>query len=767
MIQETLQAFSALEQFDLYYRTLCAVLFNFAQSGHPGGSISSGKIVSSLLFGGMKYNFMNPEQPEADLLVYAAGHKALGLYAMWAARDEMIRVGSPELLPENFSRRLRLEDLLGFRRNPTQNTPLFNQFSVKALDGHPTPLTPFVKIATGASGVGVPMAFGLAFGALKYYDPNAPIVNVLEGEGGMTPGIVQEALAAAASANLWNVVLHVDWNNASIDSDCVCREGKKRGDYVQWDPVKLLRVHGWKVFFVPEDADWAQITTAQQDAVTHSQKKRQPSAIVYRTEKGRKYGISGRKSHGAGHKFCSPEYYAALEEFEKTFQVQFPHSDGKGLTPVEKEQLNWDTLLIFRQVADEHPELSHFVSNKVAESATLLQQTNRKPWQIGTTSLESLYHSNGTIEATEIPPSLKLKPGTKTTLRGELGNTLAYLNKRLDGPIVVGAADLLDSTSVSLINEGFPNGFFNAVTNPDSQLVAVGGICEYALGAFMAGLSAYGHHIGVTASYAAFIAALEHVPARLHCIGQQARFKYSGEAYRTFIMVCGHAGLLTGEDGPTHADPQALQLLQENFPPGMLITLTPWDPQELWPLTVVGLKARPAMLAPFVTRPAEVVLDREKLGLPPATAAISGIYQFRVANPQKEPYHGSIIIQGSAVAYEFLTYVLPRMDENGYRMNVYYVSSLELFNLLPLEEQQRILSEARQLEVMGISDFTMPTLYRLVTSQFGRSHSLCAGDFYPGSGSASMVLQEMGLDGPSLLSAIQQYVLDREVSKQF
>ncbi len=50
------------------------------------------------------------------------------------------------------------------------------------------------------------------------------------------------------------------------------------------------------------------------------------------------------------------------------------------------------------------------------------------------------------------------------------------------------------------------------------------------------------------------------------------------------ILVCAHAGLKTGEDGPTHADPQALQLLQENFPAGTAVTLTPWEPQEIWPL---------------------------------------------------------------------------------------------------------------------------------------------------------------------------------------
>ena len=34
----------------LCYRTLCSVMFNHASSGHPGGSISSGRIVQSLVF---------------------------------------------------------------------------------------------------------------------------------------------------------------------------------------------------------------------------------------------------------------------------------------------------------------------------------------------------------------------------------------------------------------------------------------------------------------------------------------------------------------------------------------------------------------------------------------------------------------------------------------------------------------------------------------------------------------------------------------------
>ena len=94
----------------------------------------------------------------------------------------------------------------------------------------------------------------------------------------------------------------------------------------------------------------------------------------------------------------------------------------------------------------------------------------------------------------------------------------------------------------------------------------------------MATTSAWG------SSYAAFIAPLGHIAARLHAIGAQARQSLSGDPYKPMILVCAHAGLKTGEDGPTHADPQPLQLLQENFPRGTMITLTPWEPQEMWPL---------------------------------------------------------------------------------------------------------------------------------------------------------------------------------------
>jgi transketolase len=746
-----------LDDFDLWYRTLCAILYNFASSGHPGGSISSGHMVAAALIETMDYNIGDPDQPDADLISYAAGHKALGLYAMWASRNEMVKIGRPDLLPED-SKQLRLEDMLGFRRNPVHDTPLFKKFKAKPLDGHPTPLTPFLKLATGPSGVGVPSSLGLALGALDRYGKDAPKVHIIEGEGGMTPGRVSEAAAAASAGQYSNVIMHIDWNQASIDSNSVCRDGDKPGEYVQWNPMEFFYMHDWNVIRVPDGFDFDMVIRAQKMAKEGLSD--QPTAIVYRTTKGWKYGIEGKDSHGAGHKFGSEGYYQAVREFEKRFDVELPrHREEK--TPEEQERLYYDTLMVLRKVAESEKQIAEYVGEKMAKSKENLEKLNRRPRE-NCANLNIIY-TDSSLDSKTIPDELKLEPGTATTLRGELGKTLGYLNKKTNGGFIAGAADLLGSTSVNKLGAGFPDGFYNFVSNPDSRLISAGGICEDALGAIMTGLSSYGFNIGVTASYAAFIAALEHIAARVHCISQQARHDFAGDPFKTFIMICGHAGLKTGEDGPTHADPQALQLLQENFPAGKSITLVPWDPQELWPLVMEGLKKRPAVLAPFVTRPNETVVDREKYKLPSATAAIDGVYQFRKADPKSKEYHGSIILQGSAVTNDFVTYVLPRLDESGYNMNVYYISSAELFSMLPDRKKHEILPEKIMGEAMGITGFTMPTMYRWITSELGRKYTINSfvRGIYPGSGKAEVVMKEVGLNGPAQWDSIQKYITAR------
>ena len=222
------------------------------------------------------------------------------------------------------------------------------------------------------------------------------------------------------------------------------------------------------------------------------------------------------------------------------------------------------------------------------------------------------------------------------------------------------------------------------------------------------------------------------------------------------ILVCAHAGLKTGEDGPTHADPQALQLLQEDFPRGTAVTLTPWEPQEVWPLLATALAQRPALIAPFVTRPSETVLDRAALGLAPAAAAATGVYLLRAPAGTADV---TVVLQESAVTYAFVEEALPLLLRQGVDARVYYVASAELFDGLSQDEQTAIFPDVHAREAMGITGFTLPTMMRWVTSAEGRAatlHPYLKGH-YLGSGQGDVVLAEAGLDGESQARAIRRY----------
>ncbi len=752
------------ETLDLIYRSLCALLYNYVpMSGHPGGSISSGRFVAAILFDALDYDFARPDREDADVISYAAGHKAMGLYAMWALRDEIVRLGAPALLPANLRYRLRLEDLLGFRHNPTTRTPLFLKFGTKALDGHPTPATPFVKLSTGASGVGVASSLGLALGARDYFGPNAPRVHIVEGEGGLTPGRVAEALAAAGTASLDNVILHLDWNQASIDSNRVCREDGQPGDYVQWNPMELFYLHDWNVVFVSDGLDLQQIVGAQRMAASIS--NGQPTVIVYRTRKGWGYGIEGRASHGAGHKICSEGFYQALSVLVSKAAMSLPtceagtqrcmnKDDGRNIL----EECSWEALSLVRKVVEDSQPMVDALVRRLVEARKRLDSRLRRP-RDGAPRVEAVYEV-ASSSVRSAPAELKLKPGTVTQLRAELGRVLQYYNKASAGAFLTAAADLLGSTSVNKIGAGFAEGYWNAGANPAARLLSVGGICEDAMSGYLSGISSFGRHIGVGASYGSFLAPLGHIAARLHAIGAQARQSIAAdESYHPFILACAHAGLKTGEDGPTHADPQPLQLLQDNFPRGTVITLTPWDPNEIWPLVSAALVRRPAVVAPFTTRPNETVLDRQALGLAPAEDAVTGVYLLKKPQGKGE---GTIVLQESAVTYAFIERALPLLEKDGLDPWVYYVSSAELFDLLPPGEQERILPQERMHEAMGITGFTLATMFRWVCSGYGRSRSLhpYRNGHFLGSGQGFMVLAEAGLDGDSQYRAIKDYIVN-------
>lgn len=202
---------------------------------------------------------------------------------------------------------------------------------------------------------------------------------------------------------------------------------------------------------------------------------------------------------------------------------------------------------------------------------------------------------------------------------------------------------------------------------------------------------------------------------------------------------------------------RSLQLLQGNFPLGTAITLTPWEPQEIWPLLCAALERRPALIACLVTRPGETVLDRRAMGLAPAEDATTGVYLLR--RPRRSG-DGCVVLRESAVAYTFVQEVLPLLDKDGISPAVYYVASAELFDLLPEEEQRRIFPSERAHQAMGITGFTLPTHERLVRSEIGRAHTLhpyVRGHFL-GSGQGATGLAEAGLDAPGQYRAVRRYL---------
>ena len=158
---------------------------------------------------------------------------------------------------------------------------------------------------------------------------------------------------------------------------------------------------------------------------------------------------------------------------------------------------------------------------------------------------------------------------------------------------------------------------------------------------------------------------------------------------------------------PRRAAPQALQLHQENFVARSAITLTPWEPQEIWPLVAAALRARPSVIVPFVTRPGEPVLDRAALGLAPAVDAARGVYRLRAAAGEPDV---TLVLQGSEVTYAFVAEAMPLLADAGIDAEAYLVTSVELFDRLAPEEQERSLPSRVAQSALGITGFTLPTM---------------------------------------------------------
>jgi transketolase len=512
-------------------------------------------------------------------------------------------------------------------------------------------------------------------------------------------------------------------------------------------------MHGFNVVHVPNGFDFSQIRTAQTRALALNNGR--PTGIVYRTIKGWQYGIEGCKSHGAGHKFYSAEYLAALQPFERQLGLKFPRFTGDK-NPASIEQAYYESLLTIRRAFAANPAMTQRLSDWILASKKRLAASPRG-LRANAPELGKLYEANA-ISPLRRPESCSYTAGSQQTLRGALSHCLNQVNRLTNGAVLAAAADLYGSTNISSISAGFGSGFWHPKDNPDSRLFSAGGITEDAMGGICSGIASMGYQIGVGSSYGAFIAPLNTICAKTHGIGQQTlRHRAPGEPNRTFVVVCGHAGVKTGEDGPTHAEPQALQVLQENFPGDVMITLTPWDPNDLWPLTIEALLQRPAVLAPYVTRPSEVIVDRAALGLAAPEASIKGVYKLLAANGKPD---GTIVYQGSDVAYAFVSGVLPRLREKGINLDVYYIASAELFDRLEKQERNEIYPFAAASSAMMFSGFTVATTYRWIMSERGREFTLYPWKrgYFLGSGTGDVCLEQAGMHAEAQWQVIQKFI---------
>jgi transketolase len=227
------------------------------------------------------------------------------------------------------------------------------------------------------------------------------------------------------------------------------------------------------------------------------------------------------------------------------------------------EECFWESLTVIRRVMEENLPLVSMIVERLKAAQNRLNECQRKPRSNGP-DIDAIYKIASTsVETT--PKELLLTRDTGTTLRAELGRVLSYYNKASNGALFATAADLLGSTSLITTGEGFSNGYYNAATNPGSRLLATGGIYEDAMTAILSRLASFGHHTGAGSPYGTSLASLGHIPGRLHAIANQARQTWEKGPYRPIILVCAHAGLKTGEDGPTHAAPNQFRSFKKTF----------------------------------------------------------------------------------------------------------------------------------------------------------------------------------------------------------
>ncbi|MDP8943009.1 MAG: transketolase [Actinomycetota bacterium] len=250
-----------------------------AESGHPTSSLSAADLMAVLMAKYLHYDFENPDDPNNDHLIFSKGHASPLLYSMFKVAGV-----------------IEDEELLTFRQTGSR------------LEGHPTPVAPWVNVATGSLGQGLPIGMGIALAGKRLeYMPYR--VWVLCGDSEMTEGSMWEAFEHAGHFQLDNLTAIIDVN----------RFGQRGTTMHQWDLeafVKPAEAFGWNTIVI-DGHDLEAIDQAYGEARGTPGR---PTVIVAKTLKGK--GVSEAEDTKLHGKPLS-DAETAIEELGGTTSVSF------------------------------------------------------------------------------------------------------------------------------------------------------------------------------------------------------------------------------------------------------------------------------------------------------------------------------------------------------------------------------------------------------------------------------------------------------------
>ena len=248
-----------------------------AGSGHPTSSMSAADLIAVLLSKYLSYDFDDPENPNNDHLIFSKGHASPLLYSAYKAAGAISD-----------------EELMTFRRFRSR------------LQGHPTPQIPWVDVATGSLGQGLPIGVGVAL-AGKYLDKLPYRVWVLCGDSEMAEGSMWEAIQHASYYKLDNLIAILDMN----------RLGQTRETMDGWHGdhyVARAEAFGWNTIQI-DGHDPEQIDQAYAQALEQTEA---PTLIVAKTKKGRGVSFLEDVDGMHGKPVSEDQEQAALEELGST-----------------------------------------------------------------------------------------------------------------------------------------------------------------------------------------------------------------------------------------------------------------------------------------------------------------------------------------------------------------------------------------------------------------------------------------------------------------